>query len=106
MKKVFHAAFVLLLLVVSVLAAYQSAFSTGLEWLVLLVMAVAPLLQLITAWDQQVSLNAKLKQPLVSLLVMLGIAFLLLTVPQPGLVLWAGLAVLGGYLLDTYWARE
>lgn len=106
MKKLLHFGFGLLLVTAAVFASYQLSYSRGSEWLIVLLMALAPLLQFIFRWDRQVPMNAKLKQPLVSLLVMLGIAALLLLVPAPGEALWLGLAILGGYMLDTYWATE
>ena len=103
MKKLFHTGFILLLLSAATVASYQLAYAEMAVWLFLLLMSLAPLLQFLFRWDRQPSMSSKLRQPLVSLAVLLGMALLLLTVPAPGLALWLGLAVVGGYLLDTYW---
>ncbi|WP_438951998.1 hypothetical protein [Porticoccus sp.] len=73
-------------------------------WLGVLFSSGAPLLNRIRPYDDGYSVNRKLRQPLVSLLVMSGVAWVLLTVPGGEWSLWLVLGVLGGFLLNTYWA--
>ena len=96
-------------LVALLLSAYFAAYHMQSHWLAVAVIAAAPLLQAITQFDKSAVSGAsptKVKLPLVSLLVMLGSAWLLLSVPEAGLALWLGFACIGGFILNTYWAEE
>jgi hypothetical protein len=95
-------------LVALLLSAYFAAYHMQSHWLAVAVIAVAPLLQAITLFDKSASSAqpTKVKLPLVSLLVMLGSAWLLLSVPEAGLALWLGFACIGGFILNTYWVEE
>lgn len=74
------------------------------SWLGVLLAALAPLVNRFWAYDDGSSMSAKVRLPKVSLLVMLGVAWVLLTVPERGWPLWLLLGILGGFLLHTYWA--
>ncbi|MEH6529341.1 MAG: hypothetical protein V7718_05295 [Porticoccus sp.] len=73
-------------------------------WLGVLLAALAPLVNRLWPYDDGSSQNTKVKLPKVSLLVMIGVAWVLLTVAERGWPLWLILGVLGGFLLNTYWA--
>lgn len=77
-----------------------------LQWLALMGVALAPLIQLIAPYDTKAPENPKVRLPRVSLLVFSGFALLLLFIPTAGLALWLGLSCLGSYLLNVYWATE
>ena len=96
-------------LVALLLSAYFAAYYMQSHWLAVAFIAAAPLLQAITQFDRSAVSSApptKVKLPLVSLLVMLGSAWLLLSVPEAGLALWLGFACIGGFILNTYWVEE
>ena len=96
-------------LVALLLSAYFAAYHMQTHWLALAVIAAAPLLQALTQFDKSALSSAaptKVKLPLVSLLVMLGSAWLLLSVPEAGLALWLGFTCIGGFILNTYWLKE
>ena len=76
----------------------------SLPWLGVLLSAGAPLANRLVPFDRGFSMNMKVKMPLVSLFVMLGLAWVLLTVPEQSWALWLVLGTLGSFLLDTYWA--
>lgn len=78
----------------------------ALPWLGVALSAAAPLVNRLWPFDRGFSLNMKVKMPLVSLFVMLGVAWVLLTVPERGWPLWLVLGTLGSFLLDTYWASS
>jgi len=90
---------------VAFLASLAGLFvARDIVWLGVLLSSGAPLLNRIRPYDNSYSINRKLRQPLVSLFVMLGVAWVLLTVPGGEWSLWLVLGVLGGFLLNTYWA--
>jgi len=96
-------------LIVLLLSAFFAAYHMQSHWLAVAVIAAAPLVQAITLFDKSALSSApptKVKLPLVSLLVMLGSAWLLLSVPEAGLALWLGFACIGGFILNTYWVEE
>ena len=97
--------------IVLLLSSYFSAYHLQSHWIALAVIAAAPLVQLVSVFDKSSlavssSPSSKVKLPLVSLFVMLGTAWLLLSVPQAGLALWLGFACIGGFILNTYWAEQ
>lgn len=78
----------------------------SLPWLGVVLAAGAPLLNHFFPFDRDRSLNMKVHLPLVSLLVMLGVAWVLLTISERGWPLWLALGSLGCFLLNTYWASQ
>ena len=72
-------------------------------WLGVLLAAGAPLVNHFYPYDRDRSMNMKVHLPLVSLFVMLGVAWVLLTIPERGWPLWLVLGTLGSFLLNTYW---
>lgn len=74
------------------------------SWVGVLLAALAPLVNRFWTYDDGSSMSTKVRLPKVSLLVMLGVAWVLLTVPERGWPLWLLLGILGGFLLNTYWA--
>ncbi len=74
------------------------------SWLGVLLAALAPLVNRFWLYDDGSSTSDKVRLPKVSLLVMLGVAWVLLTVSERGWPLWLVLGILGGFLLNTYWA--
>lgn len=78
----------------------------SLPWFGVLLASVAPLLNRIWHYDHTLSMNSKVRLPLVSLMVMLGVAWVLLTVSEQGWPLWLVLGTLGSFLLHTYWASD
>lgn len=90
---------------IAFLASPMGLFVSGdIVWLGVLLSSGAPLLNRIRPYDNGYSINRKLRQPLVSLFVMSGVAWVLLTVSGGEWPLWLVLGVLGGFLLNTYWA--
>lgn len=109
MKYLFGFFYQSLNLIVVLVSSYFAAYQMQSYWLAVALIAAAPLLQMMTGFDRFTasdSTPSKVKLPVVSLLVMLGSAWLLLTVPQSGLALWLGFACIGGFMLNTYWAQE
>lgn len=106
MKAVFTHLYLVLALTVSLVAAWWLVVSPlHLTWLGVLLTGIAPLLNRLFPYDQSVSLHHKVKLPRVSALVLIGLAVVLLTVPERGWPIWLALAATGGFLLDSYWAR-
>jgi hypothetical protein len=96
-------------LVALLLSAYFAAYHMQSHWVAVATIAAAPLLQATVGFDKPPGPDAfpsKVKLPLVTLFMMLGTAWLLLSVPQAGLALWLGFACVGGFILNTYWVRE
>lgn len=75
-------------------------------WFGVLMVALPPLVNVICPYDNNASLNTKVQLPKVSLLVMIGMAWVFLTLPERGWALWFALGGLGGFLLNTYWAKS
>lgn len=105
MKKLFSFIFYVWISVASVMALYSLVVSFHVVWLGVLLVAVAPLLNRLWPYDSGESIHHKVKSPRVSLLVMVGVAWVLLTLPERGWPLWFALGGLGGFLLHTYWAN-
>ena len=102
LKVIYPAAHQLLNGLVLLFSAYSLGYSsTGkLQWLCLLIITLAPTVQLIMPYDRQPSNNQKIRLPLVSALIVLAIGLLLLVAP-PGVCLWLGLACLAGFLINN-----
>lgn len=91
-------------------ASFYCAMSFGIvgfdiAWLGVLLAALAPLINWRWPYDDGLSMSDKVKLPKVSLLVMLGVAWVLLTVSDRGWSLWWVLGILGGFMLNTYWSE-
>jgi hypothetical protein len=96
-------------LIVLLVSAYFVAYQMQSHWIAVAVIAAAPLLQTIIGFDKSAESNpmpSRVKLPLVTLFIMLGTAWLLLSVPHAGLALWLGFACIGGFILNTYWLEE
>ena len=106
LKLIFRASFIFWASLAVCTAAYFLFAQPALYWGGSLVAGLAPLINLVFPYDAQVSAHQKVKLPKVSLLVMLSVALVLLTIPERGPALWLTLGCLGGFLLDTYWAKE
>ena len=109
MKYLFSFFYQSLNLVALLVSSYFAAYQMQSYWIAVALIAAAPLLQLVIGFDRSATSDSppsKVKLPVVSLWVMLGSAWLLLTVPEPGLALWLGFACIGGFMLNTYWAQE
>ncbi|UTW46269.1 hypothetical protein KFE80_05120 [bacterium SCSIO 12696] len=106
LKMIFRASFIFWALVSVCASAFLLFTQPAIYWAGPLVAGLAPMINLVLPYDTQRSAHHKVKLPRVSLLVMLSVALVLLTIPERGLALWLTLGCLGGFLLDTYWARE
>lgn len=71
----------------------------------LVLLAFAPLLQLLFGYDAYQVPHHKVRLPVTSLLVLVGLGVVLVSIDSRGAVLWLALANVGAFLLDTYWAR-
>ena len=105
MKKIFSVIFYSWLLVALATVLYHFVTAFHLVWLGVLLVVLAPLLNTIWAYDH-VESNTKVRFPKVSLLVMIGVAWVLLTLPERGWPLWFALGGLGGFLLHAYWVKD
>ena len=105
MKKVFSIVFFCWLSVALVAAIYSIVVAFHMVWIGVVLVALPPLLNNVWRYDRGDSINAKVQLPKVSLVVMLGVAWVLLTLSDRGWPLWFALGGLGGFLLHTYWAR-
>jgi hypothetical protein len=106
MKKIFSGMYYGWLCVALIVALYQLSMAFHLVWLGVLVVVAAPLLNKVWCYDSGESINQKVRFPKVSLLIMVGMAWVLLTLPERGWPLWLALGGLGGFLLHTYWAVD
>lgn len=104
MKRVFSGIYLSFAFLTLVWCLYRGAISPDPLLLPLIVMAAAPLIQRLIPFDDWQVVHHKVRLPRVSLLVLLSMAGLLLFADTSSRVLWLGLANLGGFLLDTYWA--
>lgn len=105
MKNIFTVIFYSWLLATASTALYSLLVAFHWVWIGVLVVALSPLSNGIWGYDKKIVLNTKVRKPRVSLFVMLGVAWVLLTLPKPDWALWLTLGSLGGFLLDTYWAE-
>lgn len=108
MKKLLAVIYRVFNLLVLLTSSYFAAYQLQSHWLAPALMAASPLLQWMVVYDksQPSPSHSKIRLPLVSLLMMLGTAWLLLAVPAAGLALWLGFACLGGFILNTYWIEN
>lgn len=111
MKQLLAVTYQVFNLLVLLTSSYFAAWYLQSHWLALALMAAAPLLQWMVVYDKSelaepLSRPSQIRLPLVSLLMMLGTAWLLLAVPAAGLALWLGFACLGGFILNTYWIEN
>ena len=117
MKKLFSTAFYSWLFVALCFALFSCLINAGrvglsvhvdqgfdVAWFGVLLAALAPLLNKLWVYDNDDSINTNVRLPKVSLLVMMGVAWVLLTISDRGWPLWFVLGILGGFLLNTYWA--
>lgn len=103
MKKVFSIIFYSWLLAATAASLYTLFVAFHLVWVGVLFVVIPPLINMLWPYDNQASVNTKVLLPKVSLLVMIGIAWVFLTLPERGWALWFSLGGLGGFLLNTYW---
>lgn len=106
MKKIFSIIFYGWLLVTVVSSLYIMFVKFHMVWIGVLLIAIAPLINTLWHYDNQGSVNTKVQLPKVSLMVMIGVAWVFLTLPERGWALWFSLGGLGGFLLNTYWAED
>lgn len=106
LKLIFRATFVLWAGLALIVSFYLLFTQPAVYWAAVLVAALAPLVNMVFPYDKQISAHHKVKLPKVSLLVLLSLAVVLLTIPERGPALWLVLGCVGGFLLDTYWARN
>jgi hypothetical protein len=106
MKKIFSVFFYSWLLIALVAALYNIVTAFHLVWLGVLLVALAPLSNIFWSYDRGDSMNAKVQLPIVSLLVVIGVAWVLLTLPERGWPLWLVLGGLGSFLLHSYWVMN
>ena len=106
MKTFFAIAYLALAAVSLVVALVALLGFPALPWFGVLVIALAPLLQQMWPYDRVHVTHHKVRLPKVSLCVMLGLAWVLLTADKGGIALWLTFANLGGFLLHTYWVRD
>jgi len=106
MKKVFSIIFYSWLLAAAATSLYALFVAFHLVWVGVLFVAMPPLINTLWSYDNQGSVNTKVLLPKVSLLVMIGIAWVFLTLPERGWALWFALGGLGGFLLNTYWVES
>lgn len=71
----------------------------------LVLLVSAPLLQLLIGFDTYQVAHHKVRLPVTSLLVLLGLGAVLVSIDSRSTVLWLALANAGAFLLDIYWAR-
>ena len=105
MKKVFSVVFFGWLSVALAVAIYNIAMAFDLVWIGVVLVALPPILNNVWPYDRVGSTNAKVQSPKVSFVVMLGMAWVLLTLSERGWPLWFALGGLGGFLLYTYWVK-
>ena len=106
MKKVFSIIFYSWLLAAATTSLYTLFVAFHLVLVGVLFVAMPPLINTLWSYDNQGSVNTKVLLPKVSLLVMIGIAWVFLTLPERGWTLWFALGGLGGFLLNTYWVES
>ena len=106
MKKAVSAVYFSWLMVALLVTLCMLVIQPSLVWLGVFAASAPPLLNVFWRFDDGRSPSSKARYPKLSLLTMLGVAWVLLTVPEPGLPLWLALGCLAGLLLHGYWAVE
>ncbi len=104
-KTLFSSAYLALVSVATAVALGFLLLDFQLVWPGVLLTCLPPLVQRFYPFDTGPQIHHKVRLPRVSLLVLLGVAWVLLTVSEYGLPLWLTLGCLGGFLLNTYWAE-
>ena len=104
LKIIFRCSFAVWAAIAVTLAVYLLVLQPAAPWIGVLLAGLAPLVNMVWPYDRRRSPHHKVKLPVVSLLVLLALAWVLLTVDQRGAALWLALGCVGGFLLDTYWA--
>ena len=100
----FSFVYIIVSVAVALYACWQAGHSGSLLWLATATIAALPVLQIITGLDSTQSPHHKIRKPITSALLLLTIAFLLLTSTPQSPVLLLAILALGGFLLNTYWA--
>lgn len=106
MKKMFSIIFYSWLSVAIISSIYNLFLAFHIVWIGVLFVAIPPLVNRLWPFDNRASLNTKVLLPKVSLLVMIGVAWVFLTLSERGWALWFSLGGLGGFLLNTYWVNN
>ncbi len=106
MKKVVTSTYYSWLVLSLIIAIYFVATGFELAWLGVLMASLPPLVNVYWPFDDGRSPSNKAKYPRLSLFVLLGLAWVLLTVSEIRLPLWLALGCLAGFLLHSYWAEE
>lgn len=106
MKILFSTIYFGWLIASAVLAGYSLATNFTVVWIGVLMTSLAPLLNQWWQFDNGSSPSVKARYPKVSLWVLLGVAWVLLTTPELNWPLWLVLGCLGGFLLHSYWAVD
>lgn len=92
---------VLACLVVGGLLLWRQQWSAMGLW----VASVPMVVNAICPFDQLLSVNGKLRQPLLSLGLMCGLAWVMVSIHEVGLSLWLMLLLVFTFFLYTYWAK-
>ena len=87
-----------------VVSVYSLTVSLAIAWLGVLSGCVPPLLNVVWQFDDGRSPSAKTRYPKLSFFMLAGLAWVLLTISEPGMALWLILGCLGAFLLHSYWA--
>lgn len=106
MKTAFNRVYTLLFWLTAAVSLAMLWRSPALPWLGILLMSAAPAIHRFRPYDAHLVPHHKVRLPRVSLLVMAGLGWVLVTVTETGWQLWLAFANLGGFLLNTYWATE
>lgn len=104
-RTLFSAAYLVLLSVAVAVTLAVLLLDFQPVWPGVLLTCLPPLVQRFYPFDTGPQIHHKVRLPWVSLMVLLGVAWVLLTVSGYGLPLWLTLGCLGGFLLNTYWAE-
>ncbi len=86
-----------------IIAIYFVATGFELAWLGVLMASLPPLVNLYWRFDDGRSPSTKAKYPRLSLCVLGGLAWVMLTVTELRLPLWLTLGCIAGFLLHSYW---
>ena len=106
MKNVFSTVYHGWLVVSFCAAVYAITTEFALGWLGVLLCSAPPLINRLWCFDNGDSPAHKTRYPRLSLLMLAGVAWVLLTVDERAWMLWFALGCLGGFLLYSYWATD